>query len=55
MKYSKASRSLSQYYRDEPALNNNDVIDFPAYNSKSISFKFKQQITRQTAKNEMLK
>ena len=55
VKYSKASRSLSQYYRDEPALNNNDVIDFPAYNSKSISFKFKQQITRQTAKNEMLK
>ena len=56
VKYSKASRSLSQYYRYEPALNNDDVIiGFPAYNSKSISFKFKQQMTRQTGKNEMLK
>ena len=44
--YSKTSGSLWQYYRDEPALDNNDnIIDFPANNSNSISFKFKQQIT----------
>ena len=40
---------MAPYYRDEPALNNNNnVIDFPANNSNSISFKFKQQITGQT-------
>ena len=38
--YSKTSESLWQYYRDEPALDNN--------NSNSISFKLKQQITGQT-------
>ena len=43
------SGSLWQYYRDEPALdNNNNIIDFPADNNNSASFKFKQQITRQT-------
>ena len=47
--YSKTSRSLWQYYRDEPALDNNkNIIYFPANNSKSISFKFKQQITGKT-------
>ena len=41
--YSKTSRSLWQYYRDEQALDNNDdIIDFPANNSNSILFKFKQ-------------
>ena len=38
--YSKTSGSLWQYYRDEPALDNN--------NNNSISFKLKQQITGQT-------
>ena len=37
----KTSGSLWQYYRDEPALDNNNNIQ--------ISFKFKQQITWQTA------
>ena len=33
----------------EPALNaNGEVIDFPANNNNSVSFKFKQQITGQT-------
>ena len=27
--YSKTSRSLRQYYRDESALGANDIIDFP--------------------------
>ena len=44
--YSKTSESLWQYYRDKPALdNNNNIIDFPANNNNSISFKFKQQMT----------
>ena len=47
--YSKTSGSFRQYYRDEPALDNdNDIIDFPANNNNSNSFKFKQQITGQT-------
>ena len=47
--YLKTLGNLWQYYRDEPALNNNNnVIDFPANNSNSISFKFKQQIKGQT-------
>ena len=47
--YSKTSRSFWEYYRDEPALdNNNNIIDFPADNNNSASFKFKQQITGQT-------
>ena len=44
--YSKISGSLWQYYRDEPALDNN-IIDFPANNNNSVSFKLKQQITGQ--------
>ena len=47
--YLKTLGNLWQYDRDKPALNNNNnVIDFPANNSNSISFKFKQQITEQT-------
>ena len=46
--YSKTSGSLWQYYRDEPALGNNNIIDFLANNNNTISFKFKQQITAQT-------
>ena len=44
--YSKTSSSLWQYYRDEPSLNDNGVInDFPR---TSTSFKFKQKITGET-------
>ena len=47
--YSKTSRSLWQYYRDEPALDNNgNIIDYPDDNNNSALFKFKQKITRQT-------
>ena len=47
--YSKTSGSLRQYYRDEQALDNNgNIIDFPANDNRSISFNFKQEITRQT-------
>ena len=47
--FSKASGTLWQYYIDEPALaNNKNIIDFPANNHNSVSFKFKQQITVQT-------
>ena len=47
--YYKTSGSLWQYYRDEPALDNNsNITDFPANTNNSISFKFKQQITGQT-------
>ena len=46
--YQKTSVSLWQYFRDEAALdNNNNIIDFPAKNNNSISFKYKQQITEQ--------
>ena len=38
--YSKTSGSLSQYYRNEPALNSDDnIVIFPA---NSSLFKFKQ-------------
>ena len=46
--YSKTSRSLWQYYRDKPALHNNhNIIVILASNNNSISFKFKQQLTRE--------
>ena len=42
--YSKISRSFWQYYRDEPALdNNNDITDFSVDNNDSILFKFKEK------------
>ena len=45
----KTSGSLWQCYRDESALNaNGEIIDFPANNNGSASFKFKQEITEQT-------
>ena len=38
----KTSESLWQWYRDESALNANvEIIDFPANNNSSASFKFK--------------
>ena len=40
--YSKTSGNLWQYYKDEPSLNNADnIIDFPADDNNSFSFKFK--------------
>ena len=49
----KTSGSLWQYYRDETALdNNNNIIDFPANNNNSTSFKLKEQITRQKEKGD---
>ena len=40
--YSKTSGSLWQYYRDEPATDKNgDIINFPANNNNSTSFRFK--------------
>ena len=46
--YSKTSRSLWQYYRHKPALDNNgNIIDFCDDNSNSASFKFKHKITGQ--------
>ena len=46
----KASRSLWEYYRDEPALTDAPIIDyFPAdNNNNSVSFKFKQKVKSQT-------
>ena len=46
--YSKTSGGLWQYYRDEPALDNNSNITAFPDNNDSTSFKFKQQITGQT-------
>ena len=38
--YSKTSRSWSQYYRAEPALDGNrNIVDLPNNNNNSISFK----------------
>ena len=43
--YSKTSRSLWHYYRDELFLNaNGPIADFPADNNNSASFKFKTKI-----------
>ena len=51
--YSKTSGGLWQYYRDEPALNDDgNTIDFPNDSNNSISFKFKQKIIGQTVNNE---
>ena len=51
--YLKTSGSLWQYFRDEPASDNNNVInDFPDDNNNSNLFKFKQKITGKTTNNE---
>ena len=45
--YSKISGNLLKYYRDETVLDNyGNIIDFPVNNNDSVSFKFKQQVTR---------
>ena len=50
--YLKTWGSLRQYYRDEPALDNNgNIIDFPNDNNNSTLFKFKRQITGKTGNN----
>ena len=47
--YSKTSGNLWQYYRDKLDLDkNSNIIDFPANNNNSASFKFKEKITGQT-------
>ena len=55
--HSKASGNLWQYYRDEPAVDaSGNVIDFPAIDNNSNSFKRKQKIIRKTgnrAKNDV--
>ena len=43
--YSKTLGSLCQYYRDEPALNNSVVANFPG---NSALFKLKQKVTGET-------
>ena len=49
--YAETSRSLQQYYRDEPVIKNDrDVVDFPN-DLDSASFKYKQKITGQTGDN----
>ena len=55
--YSKILGSLWQYYRDEPAIDDNGDIDFLAGNNNSNSFKFKLQITgkQERAVHKMLK
>ena len=47
--YSKASKCLWRYCRDEPALNVGDaIIHFPNLSNNIALFKFKQNITSQT-------
>ena len=47
--YLKTSRSLWQYYRDKPALENNDgIIDFPPGSNNSIFFNLKDKIIGET-------
>ena len=43
--------SLWQYYRDEPSLANNAIVDFTGVNNNSKSFKYKQRITCVTDAN----
>ena len=53
--YSKASRSLWQYYRDEPALNHAEApLDFPG-NKSSFKFKQKNQVQQDIMVQKMLK
>ena len=42
----KTSGYLWQYYKDEPALDDRAIVDFPANNNNnSASFKFKTETT----------
>ena len=52
--YSKKFGILSQYCKDEPALNpadNNAMVDFNANNATTSSFKIKQKIIGKTGGN----
>ena len=45
--------AIRENYRDDPALhNNNNITDFTANSNNNISFKFKQQITRQIGNDD---
>ena len=48
--YSKTSGSLWQYYRNEPFLNNEDIIDVPD-DPDSASFKYKLKTTAEKGNN----
>ena len=49
--YSKISRSSYQYYRDEPAIENNNVIVDFANNNTTNSFNLKKELTDQASNN----
>ena len=51
--YSKASGTLWQYCRDEPAINvaNGNIVDFNAVNATTNLFKIKEEITGKTGNN----
>ena len=51
--YFKTSGRLWHYYRDEPFLNANGVIDFPDNNS-SASFKLKTKIAGRTGDDDRM-
>ena len=46
--YLKTSGNLQQYYRDEPFINNDGVVNDVPDNPDSASFEYKQKITGQT-------
>ena len=49
----RTSGSLWNYYRDEPASNNDEaIIDFPAADNNSDSSKFKTKITRKAGNDD---
>ena len=49
IEYSESIRRFRQYYRDEPILNDNNVIiGFPANGNNSNLFKIKEKITENT-------
>ena len=49
--YSKTSRSLRQYYRDEPALTDTGTVADFYSTDNTASFKFKQKVTSKIAAN----
>ena len=50
--YSRTSRILWQNYRNKPTLDDkNNIIDIPADNNNSISFKFEETIAGQIGGN----
>ena len=50
--YSQTSGSFWLYYRDQPTLDNNsNLIDFPANDDTSLSFKYKQNVIGRSGKD----